>query len=170
MLRESFFFLFVLLVVATNWLSAQSPQNHWMGLTPLKSTRLDVEKTLGKPVNAKLHLYETGNEKIRVWYSQGTCKKDKTHIWNVPVDTVLQVLVSPKQILSAENLKSRIALPLTKETDPSGRDTYLYYTEDWSIKFQTKSLSNGTEDVIFITYAPSKSDFDLRCSNLKNKH
>jgi hypothetical protein len=43
----------------------------WRGLTPLKSTRDDVERLLGKP--NQLGRYEIQNERVTVTYSEGPC-------------------------------------------------------------------------------------------------
>ena len=43
----------------------------WRGLTPLKSTRADVERSLGKP--NELGRYESQNERVIITYSEGPC-------------------------------------------------------------------------------------------------
>ena len=43
----------------------------WRGITPLKSTRADVERMLGKP--NQLGRYEIQNERVIITYSEGPC-------------------------------------------------------------------------------------------------
>ena len=43
----------------------------WKGLTPLRSTRADVERLLGKP--NQLGRYEIQNERVTITYSEGPC-------------------------------------------------------------------------------------------------
>lgn len=45
----------------------------WRGLTPLKSTRADVERLLGKP--NELGRYEIQNERVTITYSEGPCNR-----------------------------------------------------------------------------------------------
>lgn len=43
----------------------------WRGITPLKSTRVDVERLFGKP--NQLGRYEIQNERVTITYSEGPC-------------------------------------------------------------------------------------------------
>jgi hypothetical protein len=70
----------------------------WRGITPLKSSRADVERLLGKP--NELGRYEIQNERVRVSYSEGPCEGGygglaKTNCERlVAKDTVLKVRVT----------------------------------------------------------------------------
>src|SRR5688572_11387406 len=62
----------------------------WRGIVPLRSTRVDVERALGKP-NAPYGRYKIENEEAVIVYSGERCANG----WNVPRDTVLSIDVSP---------------------------------------------------------------------------
>lgn len=143
----------------------QPRPNQWKGLVPLVSTRSDVERLLGNPINKSLDIYETTAERVTIWYSKGNCE-DPGAIWNVPRDTATQILVAPKTFLSLQEIRKMVLTPLSKEIDPHVRGNTLYYTEDRSIKFETRMLPDGSEDVIFVAYSPGKSDEALRCKCL----
>lgn len=70
----------------------------WRGIVPLKSTKADVERLLGKP--NQLGRYEIGNERASVLYSEGPCEgayqplaRDNCECL-VPKDTVLKIAVT----------------------------------------------------------------------------
>jgi len=75
------------------------PQNSWNGIVPLKSTRTDVEKILGKPMpDSKVeHIasYKTKNEMVTVLYSTGDCKIQANNGWNIPKGKVIRFSVTP---------------------------------------------------------------------------
>lgn len=73
-------------------ISGYGQSNSWNGLTPLRSTRADVEKLFGKSEEDKCSTcYKTAKEEISFTYSKGRCDEK----WNVPPDTVLQISISP---------------------------------------------------------------------------
>lgn len=73
--------------------------NVWNGIIPLKSTRADVEKILGKPEPMSIAKYATGyrvkDGEVFVLYSTGLCNIDPAHGWNIPELTVINVDFSP---------------------------------------------------------------------------
>ena len=60
----------------------------WRGITPLKSTRTEVESLLGKP--DKFGFYQLENERASIQYSTGPCEKRNKCECLVPKD-LLQV-------------------------------------------------------------------------------
>lgn len=68
----------------------------WNGIDPLRSTRADVEKKLGKcSITYGLTgcLYKQADRNILIEYSVGTaCGKTET-VWNVPGGTVLGITI-----------------------------------------------------------------------------
>lgn len=147
--------------------TALSQTVEWQGIILLRSTRNDVEQILGAPKDKEINLYETTKEKIVVWYSKGTCKKDKSAVWNVPKDTVLGILVSPKEELNATVVKEKLNQKFEKQADWEIQNVYIYYNNDNSIKFETRLLPNGIEDVVFVAYSPGKSGGNLLCKSPK---
>lgn len=54
------------------FLVSEGRAKEWRGIVPLKSTKADVERLLGKP--NRLARYEIGNERVSVLYSEGPCE------------------------------------------------------------------------------------------------
>ncbi len=70
----------------------------WRGIIPLKSTRADVERLLGK--TNQLGRYEIQNERVTIWYSEGPCEGKHGGLAKpnceclVAKDTVLKITVT----------------------------------------------------------------------------
>ena len=63
----------------------------WRGITPLISTRRDVERILGKPVLEK-NVYDTEDGRAIVYYSDGQpCEEGLPGLGNIPRDTVVEI-------------------------------------------------------------------------------
>lgn len=66
----------------------------WMGITPLHSTRVDVERILGKPVFDQ-NVYDAPDGRAIVSYSSGAaCEEGVPGLGNVPRDTVTEIRLS----------------------------------------------------------------------------
>lgn len=129
----------------------------WRGIVPLRSTRADVEKILGKPT-ASNHVYKIGAGTVDVTYSQKRCEQHDPSgwgSWNVPSDTVINLsfdadfLVSDLKIRNLEKYKLR--------TDSSLNAEYRLPVE--GIQYSVKG-----DRVVRITYGPTDKDKNLRCA------
>jgi len=82
--------------------AVQCQSNVWNGITPLKSTRADVEKILGAPVPGSIakHAagYRTAAEEVSILYSAGPCSNKPGHGWNIPELRGIRVTVYPKSL------------------------------------------------------------------------
>src|SRR5688500_5683266 len=89
--------LFLFLSFAT---SVHCQANVWRSITPLKSTRVDVEKILGKPDPTSqgdfAATYTTRWGRVFVLYSTGACSIKPSNGWNIPEMTVISVSVYPE--------------------------------------------------------------------------
>src|ERR1051326_1782697 len=125
----------------------------WRGIVPLHSSRMDVEKLLGPSTDSCKCLYKTEHEIVQVIYSNQTCKDDSRG-WDVPLDTVLLINVSPKTEMRLADLK----LDLTKyqKTDNKFSLGMSFYThEDGGIFV----IVTGTDELVgSINYQPTKND------------
>src|ERR1043165_2054199 len=100
---------------------ALSPSNAWRGLVPLQSSRLDVEKLLGKAKTSHgfTYVYETENETVDVLYSAGPCKLSAVERWNVAPDVVLRMDVRPRKKMLIEELRlDKTRYPRLPEAHP----------------------------------------------------
>jgi hypothetical protein len=132
--------------------------NSWQNLTPLLSTRTDVERLLGKPKEDKNFCcrYETLKEQISVHYATGKCKEG----WNIQKDTLLSLTVSPNSgvALSFDELKlNRNEFSLS--ADDAFHGTWTNAEQGLQYHF-----SNIDRELRSITYLPKKSDNNLRCN------
>ena len=83
---------------------AFTPSTHakeWRGITPLRSTRADVERLLGPPTSESGSAYATEGERVLVTYSQRPCD----YGWRVPLGTVISFFVHAKTPPKLSDLK-----------------------------------------------------------------
>lgn len=104
MLRLSFLLIYMVLVGA-----AQMPPSttDWRGLSPLQSTRIDVERTLGPPsqnFENQLMIYYSPDAVVRFGFSSNPkCRQKLPYTsWDVPADTVTAIDVTLKHSRSVE--------------------------------------------------------------------
>lgn len=125
----------------------------WRGIVPLHSTRSDVEKLLGPAPGWN---YDLEKETVHFEYQtpETECGK-KEGYWNVPVNTVLGIIVGSKEKKSivewgVDSTYVKIFLRPYANYD--------YYNEDEGITFGV------TGDIVNqITYAPAREDWILAC-------
>jgi hypothetical protein len=128
----------------------------WRGIVPLKSTRADVVKILGKPSRFG-YVYDFDKGAIRIMYSRKRCEQGLPSDWgnwNVPLDTVINISVdddTPVEDLKISNLEK-----YKWYTDDSG--TTYYHLKDKGIEY---SVRDGR--VTQITYGPTSKDQNLLC-------
>ncbi len=80
----------------------------WRGIVPLVSTRADVERLLGRPMEQSLpyiSFFDLKDESVRVVYSEGRCKPGIAGEWDVPPDTVLRIDVTLKKELFLKDIQ-----------------------------------------------------------------
>ena len=91
----------------------------WRKISPLKSTRADVERLLGpgRKSYGVVYKLETGN--LSIEYSTGLCGGSKREGWNVPEDIVISYSFSAR-------VKPRLAdLKLDRRRFKLVRDTHV---------------------------------------------
>ena len=104
----------------------------WRGIVPLKSTRADVERLLGKPIPGDLAFqatYRLPKKEVLIRYAaKQFCRDPQTCGCRVPDDTVLDITVTPKHAMKFATLgvdKARF------ETFPLAEDIgILIYRDD----------------------------------------
>ena len=138
-------------------------RNVWRGLTPLKSTRSDIERLFGSAKDSigETLIYETSSERVDVSYSEGGCKGNKRGRWNVPANTVVEIKWYPRTTILLSHL-SFDASKYLRAPDPSIPNWWMYIGEPDGVIVQTKA-ENGCEIVKIVSYFPSVKDKHLRC-------
>ena len=129
----------------------------WRGIVPLHSTRSDVEILIGSPMQPNGRTYDLKNERVNVFYSDGSCDNPKVE-WNVPRDTVIGITIYPQTTLLISDLRTDLN-KFEKFTNPKDPDFVSYNNKDEGIGFGTRP--NGK--VVVIEYFPTVKDSHLRC-------
>jgi len=132
----------------------------WRGITPLHSTRSDVERLLGPSEGPKENIahFKFEDKTITVMYASGPpCGNDAFNSWQVPKGTVLSITVGGKKL----RLKD---LKLDQSKYKEKRDGHLpdfsyYVNTEEGLEFQVFR----NEEVQSTTYFPASADNHLRC-------
>lgn len=149
---------FLVLVLAPN-----SFAKAWRGITPLKSTRVEVESLLGKP--NELGRYEIQNERAYIFYSEGRCTGDYRSLRQekceclVAKDIVLRIAVTLDEAVEFRGVDKR---KLTKKRLRSNPSTATYADLEEGVIYTVDSAGMLTA----IDYWPSSSD----CTELSRRH
>jgi hypothetical protein len=134
---------------------APPPAKEWRGITPLRSTRADVERLLGPPESESGSVYVTEGERVSVTYSRRPCD----YGWRVPPDTVVSFFVHPKRPPKLSDLK-------LDEKKYERRRSYHVETIHYYIDLEAGinyTVESPGELVTGVEYYPSLGDEAPRC-------
>jgi hypothetical protein len=135
----------------------------WHGIVPLHSTRVDVERLLGKP-NGKFDRYQIGNDEVDIMYSRERCANG----WNVPRDTVISVAVFVGGSPPLSDLQPDLS-NYNKEPDQHLRGRVYYVNASEGIRYHVQEQAGKSNKVIVVYYEPAEKDKNLRCSVSSSK-
>jgi hypothetical protein len=143
-----FITLFVILLLSTVVLDAAE----WRGITPLKSTRADVERLLGKPGN--YGRYEFENERASIHYKTVLCDRTDRCDCFVRMDTVLGIYVDVEvdikfSVLKIDKTKFKKTIP------PKYPDITVYSNWEEGIIYE---IDEKDDRVWVISYIESDKD------------
>jgi hypothetical protein len=131
----------------------------WREIVPLHSTRADVEKLIGSPMQPNGITYDLKSERVNVVYSAGSCEKDRVE-WNVPTDTVIGIMIYPQKRLMLPDLGFALD-KFDKFINPQNPDFIAYSNKEEGMGFGAKPSG----EVQVIQYFPAAKDSHLRCPN-----
>jgi hypothetical protein len=159
----SLFLLVGLVGYATVAQQVTRTSNQWNGLTPLRSTRSDVEHLLGaaKMSHGFVYTYETKDDRAVVLFSAGPCLLSGVEKWNVPADTVISMEVNPKGTISFD--------PLHLDADKYVRyrlahpDNWVQYWNEADGIFVHTIFYGKHEELYYVEYRPTANQKNLRC-------
>ncbi|MDX6614103.1 MAG: hypothetical protein QOD75_3289 [Blastocatellia bacterium] len=129
----------------------------WRGIVPLRANRTMVEGLLGPPQSGTRHVYVTPTETVLVTYADRPCAGG----WQVPIDTVISVSVSPKSPLKLSEVQLE-ETKYEKRRDNHLESIYYYVNQNEGINW-TVDVAQGI--VTNVEYYPSASDASLKCSS-----
>lgn len=143
--------------------------NIWNDIVPLKSTRADVEKKLGKPMPHSIakHAasYQTKDVRVFVLYSTGLCNVNSEHGWDISEFNVIRISVYPEVLPKFTDLKID-KNKFEKRPDPGAIDTFFYTNETDGISL---TVDEKDEFVLDIGYFPEAKYNHLRCKAKQEK-
>lgn len=134
----------------------------WRGIVPLRSTRAQVRRLLGKPIiggAGALDLYDVKEGRVRVMYARHPCEEGLPADWGnwrVPHDTVVNISVQLHEAIPLKRLRIRNIERYKWYTDDSGAS--YYHDRFRGVEYQ---VEQGM--VTAITYGPASRDRRLRC-------
>ncbi|MGH9875195.1 MAG: hypothetical protein ACRD9S_22295 [Pyrinomonadaceae bacterium] len=131
-------------------LTANSQGKAWRQIVPLKSTRADVERLLGKPNG--LGRYQFDDERAYIYYTKRPCDRADDCACLVPQDTVLEIFVTPEVEMKFSKLK------IDKGKFTRTRSTHLLTVISYSNDDEGIIYAVDDDEVTDITYVPSKTD------------
>ena len=158
--RNKFRFVFsICLLLGAAEAAAAKP---WRGIIPLRTTRSQVRKLLGKPIiggDGAIDLYELKEGRVHVMYARQPCEERLPADWGnwrVPRDTVVNISIQLHQEIPVRKLRIR------------NIERYKWYTGDSGATYyhdRTRGLEYQVQDgmVTAITYGPMVRDRSLRC-------
>ena len=153
----------ILIITALLSLSSfqtDSGSRGWHGIIPMHSTRADVEQLLGpRKNNDVVTTYYLKDENVLFHYSTGDCKSGRG-VWDVPVDTVIEITVYPKPNPRLSTLK------LDKKKFKRTQDGHIeaivsYVNEEDGLSIE---VNEETETVMGYYYGTSSEERHLRCA------
>ena len=141
--------------------AAHAQAKEWRRIVPLRSTRAQVERRLGKPRRSGQHELKT--ERAFFFYSSGRgCAGGEG--WNVPRDTVVRIVVTPKTKLRLSALRLDLKR-FEKSADTEVPTHALYKDKEAGLTYEVyegEGESNGL--ILHIQYDPTARDEQLlRC-------
>ncbi len=129
-----------------------SHAEQWRGIIPLKSTRADVERLLGKPNHSGRYQFE--NERADIEYATGSCNiADRCECF-VSVDTVIEIYVELEVELSFSTLNID-KVKFEKKIFPEDPNLAIYSNDERGIIY---AVSERDDEVTTIQYLPSAKD------------
>jgi hypothetical protein len=133
----------------------------WRGIVPLRSTRADVERSLGPPTLEDSG-YDLDGERVQISYASQGCQEGLPGGWKVPTDTVATISVSSRNDLKLADVLA------------AGRNYDQIYSVHMPQLIDYVDLEEGVRyttidgTVQSITYFGSESDDKrLRCGEYK---
>lgn len=131
----------------------------WRGIVPLKSTRNDVERLLGRPKRSAegAAFYQLSKELVVFHFQTETCDSRLgkcSWVWNVPLGTVIGIGVIPRD----KHRKEEYLLASDSKVNDNGAG-FIYYSDN----FAGLSVETYQNLVTLIDYYPEASQDNFYC-------
>lgn len=137
--------------------AAAAEAKSWRRVTPLRTTRAQVERRLGKP-NPRNQRYEFRGESAFIIYSGGDECARGSGGWDVPRDTVVRVVVTPRTRLRLSSLRLDLT-KFEKAPDPETPAHALYTNEAEGVTYRVfEEAGEHHGRVLSVTFEPTARD------------
>ena len=148
----------IILTLVASFASVETSGKDWQGIIPLRSTRADVERILGRPKqnSDRASLYSLPREIVVISYQHAPCNEEEGWFgygWNVPVGTVIAIGVIPRSAIAKDKFVSDRFV--TRDTGGG-----VVYYDDRDNGLSVETLVNK---VSLLKYEPEEKQQDLRC-------
>jgi len=140
--------------------AAHAQAKEWRRIVPLRTTRAQVERRLGKPRDG---YYRLKTERAFIFYADGRdCAAGGA--WNVPRDTVVRIVVTPKTRLWLSSLRLDMSR-FEKSPDPEVKTHTNYTDREAGITYEVFEGGGGRNGLILhVEYDPTAEETErLRC-------
>lgn len=145
--------------------------DRWRQLVPLRSTREEAEKMIGKPMK---HFQTYGIYKevpgvvISAWYSDGRCQTDPKAIgFDVPAGVLTRLYVTFREEQEVSEFERNLK-KFTKVKVDEKADYAHYYSQDESVVYKVSLEKGGRETVLSMSIQPAKENERQKCGSLKS--
>jgi hypothetical protein len=153
------FIKLTLIIVLLLFTQVDLQAKEWRGIVPLKSTRSDVERLLGKP--NQRGRYEFKEERAYIFYVESKCEKGNDECYCfAPKDVVSRISVT----MEIETSFSKLGLDKAKYTrfPQLEKAIAIYSSEEEGIYYE---VNEKEDDITHIDYYPSTA----HCTEIKGK-
>lgn len=149
----------VLLSIALMIFSSSASAQEWRTISPLKTTRAEVEALLGPVESEYFATYKLTEGNIFIEYSSGPCRPDRKGGWNVLKNVVVSVHFYPKHKRRLADLKVD-RRKLRKVVDRHVGGIVYYINDEDGVVYE---IQEGK--VTSIEYGPPKKYDHLYCGD-----
>lgn len=144
--------LLLAFLLLTRQINAPALDQGWKGITPVHSTRQDIERLWGLPNNGPSS-YSFADTTVTIVYSDGDCAGG----WKIPKDRVRWMFIQLKYDVKFKDLNLDLD-KFEKLRDPELLDWNHYRNKQAGISYIVQ-----VDNVRSITLTPSSTDSHLKC-------
>jgi hypothetical protein len=143
----------------------------WRGIVPLKSTRADVEKMLGRSTD-HIPTYDLRDEVVTVSYAQFPCDHKPPPGWpvpppgwNVPKDTVVSIHVKPRKSVPLSSLGLDLNEFKRVRGDHDLPQHFRYVNEEKGYSIEVFAFGGEKGEIVsaYVYFPTAKEEVAFRC-------
>lgn len=158
--------MFSIVLVFYFSISNFSNSDIWKQISPLKTTKKEIEKKIGKGIDMldNTFLYKHNDNHYYITFSEGQCRERHEPKWNVEKDVVVDFIMYPKKLVPIDKMPYDLKTfdKVKGADDMSGY--YKYLNGELGLILETQIINHSKEEFVTAIVATSKtSESYLRC-------